>query len=73
MKSQPGYKIITMHILPNILWSKGNQEMKFGQLIEYNKGNIFLQKSCRKWGRVTSFTPFLFFKKALNEVEASGL
>ena len=22
--------------------------MKFGQLIEYNKTNIFLQKSCRK-------------------------
>ena len=31
--------------------------MKFGQLIEYNTGNIFLQKSCRKW---TIFC-FLFF------------
>ena len=36
------------YILPNISQSKGNQAMKFGQLIEYNKGNIFLQKSCRK-------------------------
>ena len=27
--------------------------MKFGDLIEYNKGNIFLQKSCRKWDRET--------------------
>ena len=25
--------------------SKGNQTMKFGQLIEYSKKNIFLQKS----------------------------
>ena len=42
---------ITVHILPNILQSKGNQTMKFGQLIEYNKKNIFLQKPCRKCGR----------------------
>ena len=30
-----------MHILPNASQSKSNQTMKFGQLIEYNKGNIF--------------------------------
>ena len=29
-----------------MLQSKGNQTMKFGQLIEYNQGNIFLQKPC---------------------------
>ena len=34
-----------IHILPNISQSKGNQTMKIGQLIEYNKRNIFLQKS----------------------------
>ena len=28
-------------ILPNISRSKDNQTMKCGQLIEYNKGNIF--------------------------------
>ena len=33
---------ITTHILANILRSKGNQTMKFGQLIEYNMRNIFL-------------------------------
>ena len=27
---------------------KGNQAMKFGQLIEYNKRNIFLQTPCKK-------------------------
>ena len=32
----------------NISRSKGNQTMKFGQVIEYNKRNIFLQKSFRK-------------------------
>ena len=32
----------------HISQTKGNQTMKFGQLIEYNKGNIFLQKLCRK-------------------------
>ena len=33
--------------------------MKFGQLVDYNKRNIFLQKSCGKWGRETGPTPFL--------------
>ena len=32
--------IITIHALPNISRSKGNQEMKFCQLVEYNMGNI---------------------------------
>ena len=48
MTSQPGLQTIAIHILPNISQSKGNQTMKFGQLIEYNKRNIFLQKLCRK-------------------------
>ena len=34
----------TIHILPNIPRSKGNQTMKFGKLIEYNMRNIFLEK-----------------------------
>ena len=48
MLSQPGSQQMLIHILPNISQSKGNQTMKFGQLIEYNKRNIFLQKLCRK-------------------------
>ena len=44
----------TMHILSSISRSNGNQAIKFGQLVEHNIGNIFLQKSCRKWGRETS-------------------
>ena len=36
---------IVIHILPDILGSKGNQTMKFGQLIECNMRNIFLEKS----------------------------
>ena len=49
--------------MPNILRSKGNEAMKFTQLIEYNVRNTFLQKSCRKWGKKTSFRP-LFFKES---------
>ena len=30
-----------------MLRSKGNQTMKFGQLIEYNLRNIFLEKSLK--------------------------
>ena len=48
MTSQHGLQTIPMRILPNISQSKGNQAMKFGQLIEYNKRNILLQKSYKK-------------------------
>ena len=48
MTSQTGQQILTIHILPNITRCKSNQTMKFGQLIEHNMGNIFLQKSWRK-------------------------
>ena len=48
MTSQPGSQTISIHILPDISQSKGNQIMKFGQLIEYNKRNIFFQKLCGK-------------------------
>ena len=48
MASQPGFQTIAIHILLNISQSKGNQTMKFGQLIEYNKRNVFLQKLWRK-------------------------
>ena len=37
-------------MLPNISRSKGNQTVKFGQLIEYNMRNIFLKKSYAKCG-----------------------
>ena len=37
MTSQPCLQTIAINILPNISQSKGNQAMKCGQLIEYNK------------------------------------
>ena len=37
MTLQPRKQTITIHILPNILRSKSNQTMIFGQLLEYNK------------------------------------
>ena len=45
IKSQPDLQTIRIHILPNISRSKGNQTMKFGQLMEYNMRNIFLLKN----------------------------
>ena len=41
MTSQPGLQTTAIQIMANISQSKGNQSMKFGQLIEYNKRNIF--------------------------------
>ena len=63
MTSQSGLQTIAVHILPNISQSKSNQTMRFGQLIEYSKRNISLQKLCRKWGKGTSSRPFYFLKK----------
>ena len=58
------------------LWTisrrKGIKSRRFGQLIEYNATNIFVQKSCRKWGREISSRPFCFFKKILYKVKGSG-
>ena len=54
MASQPGLQAIAIHILFNISQSKGNQTITFGQLIEYKKRNVFLQKLCRKLGKETS-------------------
>ena len=58
MMSQPGKQTIAIHILPNISRSKGNQTMKFGQLIEYNMRNIFLEKSHKMGWRSYSQTLF---------------
>ena len=41
MTSQPGSQRIVIYILPNISRSKGNQRMKFGQLIEYNMRHTY--------------------------------
>ena len=57
MTSQPGQQTIVIHILSKISRSKDN-ETKFGQLIEYSKRNIFLEKPNKKRGRETSPTPF---------------
>ena len=45
MMSQPDQQTITIHILPSISRSKGNQIMTFLQVIEDNKTNIVLQTS----------------------------
>ena len=57
--SQPGKQTIAIHILNNISRSKNNQVMEFGQLVECNTRNIFLEKSYTKCGRELIPNPFL--------------
>ena len=57
MVSQPGLQTTEINILTNISRSKGNQTMRFGQLIEHNR-NIFLEKLCAKCGGETIARPF---------------
>ena len=47
----------------NISWRKGNQTMKFGQVIEYNYRDFFTHKSCRKWDRQTSSRLLFIFSR----------
>ena len=61
--AQRGKQTIALHILKNISRSKDNQAMKFGQLIEYNTRNMFLEKSYKKCGGV--LIPRLFPKNQI--------
>ena len=61
MMSQPGLKAIPIQILPNISQSKGSKTMKFGQLIEHSKRNIFLLKLRGKWESANSSRPLFIF------------
>ena len=52
---------MTTHILFNISQIKGNQTMKFGQLIEHPKGNIFLRSYAENEAGKLVPDRFLFF------------
>ena len=58
MTAQPEKQTIAIHIFPNISRSKGKKSMKFGQLIEYNMRNIFLEISYIKCGGGNIPRPF---------------
>ena len=65
MTSKPGSQTIAIQILSNISRNKGNQTLKFDQLLEYNIRNIFLEKSYAKCGLEAIPRPF-FEKSKLN-------
>ena len=70
MTSECGWQT-TKQTLPNISQSRDNQTMKFGQLIEYNKQNIFLHTQAEnEEGRLIPDL-FLFFE--IYEVKVSDL
>ena len=62
MMSHLVQKTIAIHIMINISRSKDNQTITFGQLIECNMRNIFLEKSYTQCGGET--TPRSFSKKS---------
>ena len=67
MTSQPGLQTIVIHMLANISRSKGNQIMKFGQLIECNMRNIFIEKWYAKW----PLPQTLFWKIKIEHISGS--
>ena len=62
MTSQPGLQTIVIHTMPKILISKDNQKVKFGQLIEYNMRNIFLENHAQNVYEKLVPEPFLKIK-----------
>ena len=58
-----------MHILLNISRSKGNQTIKFDQLIDYDMRNIFLEKSYAKYGGKASLRLFDIKSKLIISLE----
>ena len=55
----------TIHILPNISKSKDNKTMKFGQLIDYNTKNIFLENcNFHSQNLIREACPRRFYKKS---------
>ena len=63
MTSHPALQTIAIHILPIVSQSKGNQTMKFCQLIEYNKIFFFKNYAENEARRLVSDL-FLLFKNA---------
>ena len=64
MTSQPGLQTIAIGILSNISQSKGNQTMKYGQLINITREIIFFKNYAENEARRLVADPFLFSKKA---------
>ena len=72
MASKTGKQIIVIHILPNILRSKGNQAIKFGQLVEYDSRTIFLKNREENEAEILVLDLFLLFQKTLYKTKTSG-
>ena len=64
---------MAIHIFVNISRIKDNEILKFGQLIEYNKRNIFKKNHAENKAKRLVSDLILFFKKALYEVKTSFL
>ena len=58
MTSKSGKQTVTIHILPNIARTKGNQTIKFVQLIEHNMRNFFLKNHTQNVVRELFLNPF---------------
>ena len=63
MTSNIGKQIITIHTFPNISRSKDNQEMKLGQLINFNMDSFFFKSHTKnEAGRLAADIFFVFQK-----------
>ena len=69
MTSQPGYQTIAINILSNVSGRKGNETIKFGQLIEYKKRKINFKNHEENEARRLVPDFFLFFRKDLYKIK----
>ena len=59
MTPQSWKQTLAINILPNISRSKANKTMKFGQLIEDNMKNIFLENIAQNMVKKLFSDPFM--------------
>ena len=71
MMSVPGLQTIVTHIFLNISQSKGNQTIKFGQLIEYNKRFVFFKNYTENKARRLVPDLFIFSNMTWKQVVRS--
>ena len=68
MTAKTGKQMISIHILPQILKSKSNQNMKFGHSTECNMKDIFFKNHDKNEAEGLVTEIFLFSKNSLHEV-----
>ena len=71
MTLQPLKQKMAIHVLPDISRNKGNQTIRFGQLIKYKTRNNFLENNTQNVVEKLQYSQNLFSKIEINHISGS--